>query len=98
MTKTDLLSSYYFFSLLQLKLTGVQSGTVPKPVTLKDPLWLNGALASAVTAIDADAYDPDQPLWVNGQSVVSPNDASAGTATAPDADLFNPDEPLWANG
>lgn len=94
MKETDLLSSYYFFqSLSQLKLLGVQPDPVPKPVTLKDPLRPNGALTSVITAPDADVYDPDQPLWANGQPMASPNHTSAGTTAGPSTnDLsYHPD-------
>jgi RNA-binding protein 26 len=47
---------------------------------LKDPRT-NGALASVITAPDADVYDPDQPLWTNGQPMASPNRTGAGNTT-----------------
>jgi RNA-binding protein 26 len=47
---------------------------------LKDPRP-NVALTSVITAPDADVYDPDQPLWTNGQPMASPNRTSAGTTT-----------------
>lgn len=38
-------------------------------------------LTSVIAAPDADVYDPDQPLWTNGQPMASPNRISAGTTT-----------------